>query len=1007
MSESFFSRLDKLDSIITAGPSVCDYDRDLAPYLADDAINSYFYASLQDSSWLPLLEAAGEFSLPPRAQFRSSIQPPDFPVWPASKYLVRMAPLAPDTVLHIALSLPPSDNIRIHEDIVELACGLPVALASQIVPLASDWIRDPYKILLPEHLRRLLTHLIKGEAIGPALNLARATLSLMPGEQPDVSPTIQGDMGDGGATRLQRSLDNLLSGGPPPARSWIDVWYYEEILKIVTTDLQAADAPQVFALLCDVLQEAVEARVTDRDKRPDDGSHVWRTLIEEGKGDFAEGVEDLLVSAVRDTSEYVIEHGLVHLSTLVNVLDARRWRIFERLALYLLNRFPERAPNALAPRLENRETATALDLWHEYSLLLRDCFGRLSSIEQARVFAMIDQGPLIATTSSDDVTNPSTKRRREIWQRDRLTLISSYLPPQWQARLNTLIEIYGAPNHPEYLYYVPAMDMEYVQPSVAKEWSVDDVARMSVHQVLDLLLDRRDDGRALTGDGKTVSGSTLVFDVGRRPVAYARSARQFQDCTPAYIQALIHGIRESIMRPMNVGKGFPWLPVLALLDWVVTHPHETTQPDDNVDADRMSMWKMTCREAAALLSDAFEKGSAELPVRLRRKAWGILVPLTDNADPTPNNETPLMGPHEDAYTFAINTVRGEAIQAVVKYGLWLRRHLTARQNKIQRPSRGFGDMPEVRDVLDHHLHPEVDPSREVRAMYGRHFPWLVLLDAQWAEQNVDRIFPRGDSMQPLRDAAWETYINYCTPYTNVVRLLYGEYNLAVGRIGESDQTKKRGPHRINPTNRLAEHITMLYWRGQADLNGPNDLVRALWTQASQDVRVHIMTFIGRNLKGTDVVPKEIIERLASLWLWRFEAAVRSSDLHNYAAELAHFGWWFLSGKFDERWAVTQILSVLRLVHTIDPEVFVVGRLGDLASEMPAEAIECLDLIIRTPDGTGRFWYGGGEVRTVLEKVLRGDDQGAKLQAESVLHYLGSLLFLSVRDLLPFRVASSS
>jgi len=1004
MSESFFSQLDKLDSIIAAGPNACDYDRDLAPYLADDAIKSYFYTSLQDSSWLPVLEAAGEFSNPPRAQFQAGVQPPDFSVWLASKHLVNMAPLAPDAVLRIALSLPPSDNIRVHESVVELACRLPVALASQIVPLASDWVRAPYKSLLPEYLRRLLAHLIAGGAIEPALHLARATLSLMPGKQPNASPTIQGDMGDADATILQRSLDNLLSSGQSPVRSWIDVWYYEEVLKTVTTDLLAADAPQVFTLLCDVLQEAVEARVNVWDKRPDDGSHVWRTLIEEGKGDFAEGVEDLLVSAVRDTSEYLVSNGLMPVSKLVNALDARRWRIFERLALYLLNRFPESAPEALAPRLENRETATALDLWHEYSLLLRDCFGRLSSLQQARVFAMIDEGPLITTGSSNNVR----KQQREIWQRNRLALISSYLSPQWQDRLNALIEVHGAPNHPEHLYYVPTMEMEYVQPSIAKEWSVDDVARLSVHQVLTLLLDRRGDGRALSGDGRILTGHTLTFDVGRRPVAYARSARRFQGCAPAYVQAFIHGIRESIMRPMNVGKGFPWAPVLALLDWVVIQPHETVLHDGSVDADPETVWRMTYREAAALLSDAFEQGAAELPLRLRRQAWDILVPLADNADPTPNTEIQPMGMYEDAYTRAIKTVRGEAIQAVVKYGLWCRRHLDARQNKTQRPSRGFDDMPEVRDVLDHRLHPEVDPSREVRAIYGRQFPWLVRLDAEWAEQNVDRIFPQSDSMQTLRDAAWETYINYCTPYAKVVRLLRDEYKQAVQRIREADQTETQGPHRINPTTRLAEHITMIYWRGQTDLDDPNDLVRPLWTYASQDLRAHIMTFIGRNLKGTDdVVPEEIIERLAALWLWRFETAVRSSDLLNYATELAQFGWWFLSSKFDEQWAIPQTLNVLRLVHTINPEVFVVGRLGDVAAEIPAAAIECLDLIIRTSDGTNRFWYGGGEVRTVLEKVLRTDDQGAKRQAENVLHYLTPLLFLSDQDLRPFRVASSS
>ena len=75
----------------------------------------------------------------------------------------------------------------------------------------------------------------------------------------------------------------------------------------------------------------------------------------------------------------------------------------------------------------------------------------------------------------------------------------------------------------------------------------------------------------------------------------------------------------------------------------------------------------------------------------------------------------------DLLTLSINTNRGTAMHAVIETALWVRRELEASGNDV---SVGFAAMPEVRDSLDVHLDPRVDPSLAVHAVYGRWLPWL-------------------------------------------------------------------------------------------------------------------------------------------------------------------------------------------------------------------------------------------------------------------------------------------
>jgi hypothetical protein len=87
----------------------------------------------------------------------------------------------------------------------------------------------------------------------------------------------------------------------------------------------------------------------------------------------------------------------------------------------------------------------------------------------------------------------------------------------------------------------------------------------------------------------------------------------------------------------------------------------------------------------------------------------------------------------DAANYSIKTTRGEAMHAVMSYALWVYRNTDQDSHAGDYSTRRFNQMPEVEVVLDKHLGPNIDSSAAIRSVYGQWFPWLVLLDPNWAD----------------------------------------------------------------------------------------------------------------------------------------------------------------------------------------------------------------------------------------------------------------------------------
>ena len=83
-----------------------------------------------------------------------------FAIWPESRYLLRMAKLDPETVTEYLLAtIPETENMRVHDDLSDIALALPGSDAARLVPQAKGWVRAQHGLLFPQKIGALVAKL--------------------------------------------------------------------------------------------------------------------------------------------------------------------------------------------------------------------------------------------------------------------------------------------------------------------------------------------------------------------------------------------------------------------------------------------------------------------------------------------------------------------------------------------------------------------------------------------------------------------------------------------------------------------------------------------------------------------------------------------------------------------------------------------------------------------------------------------------------------------------------
>ena len=284
---------------------------------------AYFFDHLTSPDWIEALQEAELFKSPPSVEAEGDYV--RYPAWAASRYLARVAPLAPERVFSVIRQLPHSDNPRVHEDIAQAASAMPVELARKLVSQIRHWVEtDRHLLLLPTRVVELAGHLARSGASDDAIELARSLLAL--------------------------SVDEDIIG--QRIRTRVSDHDFVDLLQDLAEPLIAAAPDAALRLFIDLLDHALSERYTappTSSRRFDDASIIWRPDIGDERDAEARfqpilnSLVDAVVRAARATND-------VNDVDPFDLLQGARASVFGRIELQLLAGLS----NPCAPNLVSR-----------------------------------------------------------------------------------------------------------------------------------------------------------------------------------------------------------------------------------------------------------------------------------------------------------------------------------------------------------------------------------------------------------------------------------------------------------------------------------------------------------------------------------------------------------------------------------------------------------------------------------------------------------------------------
>jgi len=933
----------------------------------------YFFEHLKSPAWLQPLADRGRFRLPPPPVREG--QYIRFPLWPESGYLVRMSriPEAQEAVLNIALGIPASENSRVHDDIADIALSLQPAHAARLVPQICASIQFPVKLLLPEKIGNLIVHLAESGQGNAAIALARAALALAP------DPKMAEKEGE----------ESILS--PEPRPQFRD-WYYARIVDKAVPALVKASGLEAIRLFCGLLNDAIQLSQKNPAEGGEDFLYIWHAAIEQGKN--PDHIPSLLLCATRDAADLVITDDRTRFPAVLALFQERKWISFRRLELHISRIFLEQGKTEAERVFQDPEIITSASLRHEAVLLLKATFPALTAETQQRILSWMDAGPSLETVRSwlefvgEEVTDEKIRNRANRRRRDHFSILDGQLPEPYRTTYEELKTELGAPNPPDH-----TSTPSFGAISAQSPKSAEELANMPADDVLEFLRSWVP-GHDIFGPTADGLGTAVAGVVSERPAEFAVVAENFKRLDPTYVRCFFGGMNAALKR----GEKWDWRPVLELALWVVSQRREIEGRKGGLmvaDPD----WGWTRDSVIDLLSAGFEAAKDRppddrLPYDHRPLVWDVLRPLTEDPDPSAEDE---LGEKFDPAFRSINSTRGRALDAVVDYAWWVRRCTDAERKAAEQPPLTFEAMPEVREVLDTHLDIEREPTLTIRSIYGHHLSSLAGLDWDWLCTNVNRILPPGQDDPPRFSAAWESFVSFNQPNNTLLPVLMPAYQRAVAQIGKAPGMMR---HPASPEDRLVEHLMVYYWLGRLDFGSADRLLDHFYSRAPDELRGHATWFIGTSVSHwDDGAPTEGYDRLRKLLERRLEIAKPPASTETSAKELANFGWCFASQKFEERWSLNTLLATLQLTKKTEAEMDVVKLLAERCPRYPVECVACLRLMI---EGDRERWLLLGvedDAQKLLKLALGSNNPDASLSARRLTEELIARGHFGFRSLL--------
>ncbi len=437
---------------------------------------------------------------------------------------------------------------------------------------------------------------------------------------------------------------------------------------------------------------------------------------------------------------------------------------------------------------------------------------------------------------------------------------------------------------------------------------------------------------------------------------------------PIYIRSIVQAMQEQV-KEKNFERLDRWF---DFCQWVITHPDEDSAEaipaSDTLRLRENPSWHSARRAVCDFVETCLKEGVA---ISARERLAGLLKTLCTQSDWSLDRNQPVLLNRNDPLTDAINRTRSRALQHLVNFGCWVRRH------------DDNAAVPEVASVLESRFKPDAEHPLTIPeyAILGLHYVQIFALNKEWAVDHKSDFFPLSNF--PAWHAAFENMLAYNHPYEPIFAIVHDDFEFAIEHLDNLQQEPLSGRAMQDI---LSEYLFLYYLWDVYPLTGDGSLLERFYQQFNGQ-RKHWATLFstaGHLLYNTNrqQFDENLKERTKAFFEWRLEA--------QEPAELCKFPFWLKAECLEAKWrleAYDRILDVPGVLDVDQSNHMIVydssNTLYAMLQEHPAQVVACFDKLVRLIPQNDSIYIPMDEVKAILKAGLNHNDEGVRKHAESI------------------------
>ena len=915
----------------------------------------YFFSRLENPLWLKPLAEHGYFKYPPKS-LRFDDGTVQFPYWPEIRYLKNVCTDLPNEIINLVVNLPKVDNPVVYDGILDIALQLPVEYSVKLKNKILEYAGMEHQ-LQTHKFAKILAKWTAENQTPAALELAKILIKSAP------------------------ELDPVRKYSPSE---------YSNIISKGVSSLAEKEPYKVACLLIDTTKDMIHLRTHQEDRGTEaDLSDIWCPRLRETDSDSGRP-EKILVGTLTFVCEKVFEKPSNTVADLDKILRKQQWKIFKRLRHHLYAQYPNKETKPWIRELIL--THKDYGLWEhhfEFQQMIRLACQHfkdtlLSEEERTRIFDAILQGPSkenyrhwIEGWLGDKFTEERFKERQQRFHWMQLRPFESILFGKYEARFRELENKINKPisdeDYPPYKNEVRSGGVSERSPRTPA-----DLSNLTDEELLDFINEWEKDDKSYENNSfvrinietlanafQTVFSESIIPDPNRLKF-WMENRKRIE--RPIYVRVMIYAMQANV-KAKNFDKLDEWL---RFSEWILSHPDREHNRDyKQGDESRENQnWTNARRAVGDFIGVCLEK-DVDVPITAREKLANILEMLCTQYDWNLDEGNPNRLYHKDPLTEGINNTRSRALDNLVQFGFWLRKHETQ------------CEVHEVTTLLEKRFSSETDHplTPPEYAILGMYYPSLCSFNEKWAIEHKPNFFPQAQSRHQEWYAAFSSFVLCNGAIKQIFEILKDDFNFALQHLSDF---KKHDLIARQPIDVFGERLFNYYLWEMFPLKGQESLLEQFYQQTDEkrEIWANLFNNIGQRLSSTGKdLDKNMKDSVKKFFNWRLK--------QEEPTELRYFTFWLQAECLEPKWRLKSYSKVIDVCKAEDCEVENWEiYLKELCQMLPKHSANVIECFAKLTDGIhDNIYIQTEEAKTILKAGLYSSDTIVSENAKRALNNL--------------------